>query len=1244
MPLIQTEEQQAEQQNSYASAPARTSAILNTAQPGAKKFGVQRNETLDDLEKDDSFMEDAELFLGYVGDDDIFETLRDSDYNIYKGVKRAVESKDWPVEVKQAYARLRTRFDSADTGSFNQWVDATIDIGVDVVTDPITIATLLLSPFTGGASLAGRQAAATAARVGVKRFAKSRLASATTLGAADGAVWSGVDDWARQKTEESVGLRDSISGAQVLGTAAAGGLLGGFIGKLVDRRAINETVRSLDERAVQEQSRIMFGERGISKFIAKTIGKPASFLDPYTKVSKTAKSLQQLLRYDLGRGWGSDKIREVSGPDYFRNFHNIAGDYTTRVKQIVEPLTFNRNGVKMTSDVNDALITAVRTGNSEDATIHKAASGIRTILDEMKQRQIDLGLIQENDITNYFPRVWNRDAIIKNEDKFKQLLMEVGEAEDDLEAGRILEGILDKKNQVLASGAPVAGGSSLAPRKFQNITDDTVFDEFLDNDFVEVLHNYTLQTSKNIAKVETFGVRNLEEFRTKWLDPLVNEAKESGVELSRNQRSNIIDLYKYSTGEGVEYFEGKIGAIKDWTALGYQVSLLPLATLSSLTEIVLPLTRVSTPTYMKGLSQGLGAGFKKLTIDMLDTLKVKHNMSKPQVFRELNRFMLALDQGVADGVERLAGEGLRSSSARKWQNRFFKTNFLTQWTQIVQATSYITGKDLITTNLSDIAKAKNRNSRSIIRKINELADLGVDYKQGLKWVQGGRKTDDSFYEQIQQGAATFVNEVILPTSREAGTKSHIMSNPKTDILFQFMGYPAAFSNVVLKNMAKEMVDSPIRGTMKVAVGGMIMTEMARYGNWIRSQGESENGVSPAEARLEALYRWGGNGLMLDMFRRGQELAQATGNPAAAIGGFLGPLPGEVITSIAYRRGPAQILGSKVPGYGAGYAIFGEDGMDDYNSWLREQDKKILEIMSGQEGGKRLARATGGLVQVPQAPAEPDRRIDKLTGRPYAEQAGPVMSDPTDPMGRLLAPRQQFAVGGLVKALRKGLGEGVDALMDLPKDKTARTARAKEQGFDERVYYHGTSEDFEAFDLGLAGRDTGSAKAVFVSDNPGFSDVFAHSRFEERDFLGLEDTGAYPNIIPVLVRKGKVFDFESVSDEEIANLADYIREATDYSDQHIHYIISKILRGDWEEIESPVVQKFLKDNGYDSFYTNEGMSKNLGILNPKNVRSINATFDPEAKDDPRLMKNEGGPVKATAKSQTVNALRNSISRG
>ena len=112
---------------------------------------------LNDLEANQEFQRVSERFLGSIGeDDDIFEYLRDSDFNLTSAMSRYADSNKFTEQQKKDYAYLRTMFDNADVGSTGQWIELIKDGTVDMVTDPTLILAALFTPFTGGGTLAAR--------------------------------------------------------------------------------------------------------------------------------------------------------------------------------------------------------------------------------------------------------------------------------------------------------------------------------------------------------------------------------------------------------------------------------------------------------------------------------------------------------------------------------------------------------------------------------------------------------------------------------------------------------------------------------------------------------------------------------------------------------------------------------------------------------------------------------------------------------------------------------------------------------------------------------------------------------------------------------------------------------------------------------------------------------------------------------------------------------------------------------
>jgi hypothetical protein len=95
----------------------------------------------------------------------------------------------------------------------------------------------------------------------------------------------------------------------------------------------------------------------------------------------------------------------------------------------------------------------------------------------------------------------------------------------------------------------------------------------------------------------------------------------------------------------------------------------------------------------------------------------------------------------------------------------------------------------------------------------------------------------------------------------SGLKPKWHSNPKTAILFQLLGYPVAFTNTVMKQTAKRIAKAPARNLYKVLPAALIMTGMARWTNYLRTGGKSEEGKDTSEIILDSITRWGGNGIL-----------------------------------------------------------------------------------------------------------------------------------------------------------------------------------------------------------------------------------------------------------------------------------------------------------------------------------------------------------------------------------------------
>tara|TARA_R110002074_G_scaffold91272_4_gene199699 strand:+ start:5818 stop:13551 length:7734 start_codon:yes stop_codon:yes gene_type:complete len=750
---------------------------------------------------------------------------------------------------------------------------------------------------------------------------------------------------------------------------------------------------------------------------ARFIGKGSGLLTPYTQYSKTAQTLQQRLTYEMGtQTVGKQKTRV--GADFGEVSAAFSGFFNARYSKAVEPLALNKIKGSLSDDVNEQLNLAIRGKPSKDKQINLAAIEIQSMFKDIgailhKERIID------KQVENYIPRMWNRKAIETNVEGFKKQLVASGEAKDIVEAGEITKGMLDVVNQVDAG----TGGSFFsAKRKFQ-FENDSMFTEFLNTDLLDVIHTYNYQAGKSVAKKKVLLSRNEGEFVKNWLDPIVKEMEQAGRVLGKGERKEIVDLYRYSTGENLNRFGDGAQLAADGYSLATQVALLPLATIGSLTEIMINVGKAGPVNAVKGLAEALEIGFKKNGDGIHKDLMSRHGLSANEAYMEMKRFLIGMEQAQATGSARLRGDDLASKGMQDASNKFFRITLLDQWTKFVQTATFASGKNMIKSNLEYISKhGDNALTNGVKARQGELNALNIDVEKGLEWLNRGAKINDPYYDQMLAGAARYTNSVILQPTAQSGLKPLYHSNPQWSIAYQLLGYPAAFTNTVLKGAAKSLTADPLRNGAKVTAAALTMMETARWANYVRSHGKSEEDISPFEARMNAFKRIGANGLFLDSFQRAQKTAQYTNNVSGYATLPFGPLANDLLNvgSGAWWT----TAGSKVPFMAAGNTILGPKFMKKYRKTLREKDAELTGLIPEFKPnvGRDLFNK-GGEVNVPNAPSEPDERINKLTGRPYNVEAGAAFMDQLDP-GK--TERLGFSIGGVAaKTLSGFVAESID---------------------------------------------------------------------------------------------------------------------------------------------------------------------------------------------------------------------------
>jgi len=170
---------------------------------------------------------------------------------------------------------------------------------------------------------------------------------------------------------------------------------------------------------------------------------------------------------------------------------------------------------------------------------------------------------------------------------------------------------------------------------------------------------------------------------------------------------------------------------------------------------------------------------------------------------------------------------------------------------------------------------------------------------------------------------------------------------------------------------------------------------------------------------------------------------------------------------------------------------------------------------------------------------------------------------------------------------------------LPMDEASRMARAKELGFDDQEFYHLTDKDFDRF---IPGGPSGvdDQGAVFVRPDP--------SRQQSSHNVVFTSEGARE--IPVRIRRQETLYIDEFNRKE---MIDRFK-----------------LNSEFPWIVKTEEARRLRDIGFDNVELElDGKVEEIAILDPKNIRSRFAGFDPAKRGSAKLDKAHGGPVHALA---------------
>jgi hypothetical protein len=174
---------------------------------------------------------------------------------------------------------------------------------------------------------------------------------------------------------------------------------------------------------------------------------------------------------------------------------------------------------------------------------------------------------------------------------------------------------------------------------------------------------------------------------------------------------------------------------------------------------------------------------------------------------------------------------------------------------------------------------------------------------------------------------------------------------------------------------------------------------------------------------------------------------------------------------------------------------------------------------------------------------------------------------------------------------------------------ANKAKFLENSKIKDVLYHGTDKSFSKFKP--------KHGMIFLAHKPDFANDYTTSNVDI-----VKKRKLSPNVMPIHVNVNNPWNYENSKhvDALHAKLVEDPNIGPEFAPTK-----SRLSSGDWTMVEDPAIQKALKKLGHDAFYLNEGGYKNVGVFDPRKIKSAignRGTYDP---NDPDITKAKGGEV-------------------
>ena len=323
----------------------------------------------------------------------------------------------------------------------------------------------------------------------------------------------------------------------------------------------------------------------------------------------------------------------------------------------------------------------------------------------------------------------------------------------------------------------------------------------IDKNTEALLYKYVVDSNKRLKAKEMANILNAK------VNSLIKDDK-----ISTEEINHIKDIYNATQHKLNPISDKRLQGIQKYLLTGTYILTLPLAGLTSLTEPLIILSRLS-PKYalfgaLKAANNALRAGLRTVFP------KIPLNEAE-KAFRGI---LQGLDTVISERLGDIAGV----TASKKISDVFFKTTLLTLVTQISRDMAFQAARVQMKDDLKTVRIAEGtdgKKTRGYLDARKRLLEQGIVNPMGVNvqdWAMGKTATDPQI---IRKAMSKTVDEFIM--SPNAVNRPLWMNNPWLASVTQLKGFAATFGNVIGGRMWREIFVPLTKG--RIPAG-----EAARY--------------------------------------------------------------------------------------------------------------------------------------------------------------------------------------------------------------------------------------------------------------------------------------------------------------------------------------------------------------------------------------------------------------------------------